>query len=121
MFNDNQRSDRRRHPRFSPKDCTFVADLKIGMVVDVSRGGMAFYYADRKPWPKSVPQTGTLQHKKNGHFICNLPMETISDTRLPGTLTVGAMAIHRRSIRFGRLTTAQKEQLDKLIAMAATD
>ena len=61
MQNDNQMLDRRRHPRCSPEGCIMVADQKIGRIIDISRDGMAFYYADRTPWPHASLLSGRVR------------------------------------------------------------
>lgn len=119
MPNTGLKTNRREHPRFSPKGCIFVADQKIGRIVNISNGGMAFYYADREAWPQTVAQTGTLQCQ-NEHAILNLPMETISDIELPNNYAEGAITVRRRSVRFGQLTTPQREQINNLIKMAGS-
>lgn len=121
MLHHTHRDNRRKHPRFSPRHCTFIAGNRVGKVIDVSRGGMSFYYADRGPWTRDTPRTGSVQSKKNGLLLCDLPLETISDLELPNNFGAGAMAIHRRSIRFGSLTSAQNQQLERFIAMAANN
>ena len=115
MTSTDQKVTRRRHPRFSLKGCTFIADQKIGRIVNVSQGGMAFYYADREPWPHNAAQAGSL-HCQDNLVVLNLPIETISDIELPHNYSDGSMTVRRRSVRFGQLTPPQQEQLDKLIA-----
>lgn len=121
MHPSRHQNDRRKHPRFSPKGCTLAADLRVGVVIDVSRGGMSFYYADRKPWPKSEPQTGTLHCKAHDQLIHDIAMATVSDLKLPNISTAGTLALHRRSVCFGQLSSAQNEQLADLLALAAND
>ena len=119
MTADNNSINRRKHIRFPLNGCTLFADLKIARIVDISHGGMAFYYADRSEWPKNTCQNGTLNYG-NESFTLDLPIETISDIEMPNNYSDGSMTVRRRSVRFAQLTEAQKEQLDRVINSAAT-
>jgi len=117
MTQNKDEHNRRKHIRFPLNGCTLISDLKIGRIVDISHGGMAFYYADRKAWPKTSCQTGTLKYK-NESLALNLPIETVSDVELPNNYSDGSMTVRRRSVQFGKLTADQKSQIDKVIDVA---
>lgn len=119
MLHDYHTHERRKHPRVAIQGCTFAADLKIGVIIDISLGGLAFYYADHKPWLRAVPPKGTVQCKENGFLIRNMPIKTVSDQPLANNFKEGAITLHRRSVRFEQLTSAQHAMLAQLIATAA--
>ncbi len=118
MSNKTQTAERRKDPRYRTQGCIFVAGLRIGRIVDISRGGMAFYYADRSPWPQTLTTNGSVRCM-NEFVIPNLPTKTISDSEMPHNFSKGAMTVRRRSVCFGELTPTQLAMLDKLIAIAA--
>ncbi|MDH3360184.1 MAG: PilZ domain-containing protein [Desulfobulbaceae bacterium] len=116
---EDQLANRRKHIRFPLNYCTLTADLKIARIVDISHGGMSFYYADREAWPKNACQQGTLKYREKS-FAIDLPIETVSDIEMPNNYTNGSMTVRRRSVRFGELTETQIEQLDKVISTASS-
>ncbi|MDH4322149.1 MAG: PilZ domain-containing protein [Desulfobulbaceae bacterium] len=118
MSNNTQMAERRKHPRYATQGCIFVAGLKIGRLIDISRGGMAFYYADRKPWPQTILPRGSVRCTHE-FMIPDLPTKIISDKEMPHNFKKGAMTVRRRSVSFGELTATQLALLDRLIAIAA--
>lgn len=107
-------SDRRAHHRVTIANCMFNANLKIGRVIDISLGGISFYYADRQSWPEQQTSTGTLYFEA-APPLEELPLLTVFDLELPNNYTPGSMVIHRRSMRFGALSPIQKEILTTLL------
>lgn len=107
-------ANRRAHPRTRIHNCMFDANLKFGMIIDISTGGMSFYYADRYPWPNREFFRGTLC-PESGRAIRNLPVETVSDFAVPNNFLPGSITVRRRSVRFGLLSCMQQKKLTDLI------
>lgn len=114
-----QPDNRRKYVRFPINGCTLFNELKIGRVVDISHGGMSFYYADRTAWPETSCQTGTIRIRDKSLAI-DLPLETISDIELPHNYSDGSMTVRRRSVKFGQLTNDQIEQINEVINLATS-
>ncbi len=117
MQSNEQNINRRKHPRFSLKNSIFVTGLKIGRLVDISHGGMAFHYADHQEWPEELSEKSTLQYN-NEDLLQDIAIKTVSDTELPNSFKNGSIIVRRRSVCFQQLTPEHVDQLNKLIDIA---
>lgn len=106
--------ERRKHRRAKINNCMLDANLKFGMLIDISASGMSFYYADRQPWPDRETFRGSLRPEEE-RSIKNLPVETVADFELPNNFLPGSITVRRRSVRFGALSYMQKKKLTDLI------
>jgi len=118
MANTGSNADRRTHPRIRCRGCTFVADVKLGRIVDLSLGGAAIYYADREPWSEAIYSEGSLRYDDE-LYIDNLTMQTVSDQAVLNHYAPGAMTVRRRSVRFVRLSREQRQKLAEFIIKTA--
>ncbi|MDH5298957.1 MAG: hypothetical protein OEV91_08055 [Desulfobulbaceae bacterium] len=109
-------NERRMHPRFQSKGCMFTANSKFGRVIDLSLGGVAFYYADRAPWADEAFDSGALV-SEDQQMVANLPVQTVTDHEIPNNYSPGAITIRRRAIRFAELSPEQEKELTYFIAL----
>lgn len=107
--------ERRRYKRFSPRSSAFVAfgayDKKIGHIVDISRGGLAFhYFANGDRLNKSV--SIDIYSAEEGFYLKEVPFITVSDVELPREFAWSSIIMRRRGIQFDNLTPSQVSQVE---------
>ena len=88
---------------------------KNGPVIDVSMGGLAFQYIERKETREETIKFGTLI---GGDFcLRQAPVETVAETRYVEDDTVHC----RCGLKFGALSRVEKKKLQQFIASRAVD
>ena len=120
--------EKRQHPRY-PVDLgsfgVFRLDNSVrpGLITDLSKGGLAFFYCEGENWPMDPDEPHTLFGSEfNVEGVC---METVMDTevedkshpiyRLLITKDTTGRKIRRRGVKFHALTPEQQHNLDELI------
>ena len=97
-----------------------------GQVVDISMGGIAFFYYDGDEW--SNESSDVFKLFGEDFYMENVPLELVSDFMIadenhPIYRAMGHKAegkkIRRRGVKFGKLSNEQKEQLEKFITTNA--
>ncbi|MBW1743960.1 MAG: PilZ domain-containing protein, partial [Deltaproteobacteria bacterium] len=111
-----KRLERRKFKRFQMPTSSF-AGLgpyfgKVGGIVDLSMGGLAFSYIGiEEPNGSSYLDVFLVDHD---FYLRRVSFVTISDIAIvPDGHT--AMTLRRRGVRFGKLTPRQRSQLENLI------
>jgi len=111
-------ADKRKHTRFRPQDLAFAAfrshAMKIGDIIDISRGGLAFCYISNGD---QVTESGELEIfvAKYGFHLEKVPFTTISDFELPNEIPTSSIIMSRCGVQFGELTKTQVSQLGYFI------
>ena len=110
--------EKRRHKRFRSKESAYASfgnhAMKIGQIVDISMGGLAFHYiADGDQINGSRKLEIYLAH--NGFHMREVPFNTISDFILPSEFPISTIIMRRRGVQFGELSEQQVSQLGYLI------
>ena len=108
--------ERRKHKRFHIPRVAFVAlapvNTKLGQVIDISMGGLAFrYIGGKKPSKRS---TELRIFTDNDFCLDEVPFETISDFetyQIPFT----SIIMRRSGVHFGQLTQNQRSRLEYFI------
>jgi hypothetical protein len=95
--------ERRKHKRFLAKEGAFVElrDYrgKIGEIIEVSKGGLAFQYIDVGDRPKeSLRLDIFLKHA--GLRLEKLPAETVSDAEITKLIQQGITTMTRHGVTF---------------------
>jgi hypothetical protein len=117
MTNTRKRIERRKHRRFSVSGDVFIALRphygKVGKVVDISLGGLAFAYMANG---KSPSRSFELDIFSADRTFClqSVPFRAISDferDRIP----FSSVKMRRSGMQFGNLTPYQKSQLELFI------
>ena len=118
MANNGVFVERREHERLAVHGNLVVSMRnglrnKVGPVMDVCAGGLAFRYMDNStlgegPFELDIKVGGT------GVGLKNIPVRLVSETRSNNQLAAGLSPIKRCSIQFGEISPDQKSQLDLL-------
>lgn len=122
MKTNSTLDERREFKRFRVKDSSsFVLSLNWpdkGTLVDISRGGFAFHYQAKTPWPDNL---GDEYMVFGGHGSClnRVPIEFVADREVPCG-EGNRMMVRRRSVKFGELNQQQKFLLDCFIWINST-
>jgi hypothetical protein len=109
--------ERRKHNRFSVSKGAFVALRphygKIGQVVNISMGGLAFtYMADEERPSRSFELDIFLAG--GSFYLQGVPFGTISDFHNDG-IPLSSVKMRRMGVQFGDLTPHQVSQLEYFI------
>ena len=109
--------ERRKHRRFSISDGAFVAlrphYQRIGQVVDISMGGLAFtYMADQESPNQSFEADIFLAGR--AFSWQGVPFKTISDCESHRN-AFSSIKMRRSGLQFGELTPQQQVQLECFI------
>jgi hypothetical protein len=105
--------ERRKHTRFQVPKSAFVGfgpyDAKVGQIIDVSTGGLAFRYVGTEE-----PSNGELSIfvTERDFYVSHIPFRTISDFEIDGKTPSTSVALRRSGVQFGKLTDYQTSQLE---------
>lgn len=118
MSNAEERIDQRIHKRFRPQDGTYAilrdSVKKLGQVINISRGGLAFRYIDIGERPKRLFELD-ISINKNGFRLDSLSFETVSDFRTNREFPFSSTPIRRRGGQFVALKANQISDLEYFI------
>ena len=112
--------ERRKTVRFLPQTETYVAlrpdFTKLGKLIDISRGGLAFRYIGPEEESRGPTQLD-LFTGNNGFYLSRLPCKVIYDASSLKKETSSPLLERRRcGLEFGEATEAQTAQLDLYFA-----
>jgi hypothetical protein len=117
MTRKKQAVERREHKRFRVKDDAFAVvgspSSKIGQVIDISMGGLAFSYIAGKEQPNMSHELGILLAQNSFH-LTKIPFETIWDKEAK-EVPFSTLAMRRCGVHFAGLTRSQTSQLEYFI------
>ena len=108
--------ERRKHTRFQVPKSAFVGfgpyDAKVGQIIDVSTGGLAFRYVGTEE-----PSNGELSIflAERDFYVGQIPFKTISDFEIAGKTPSTSVPLRRSGVQFGQLTEHQTSQLEHLL------
>ena len=108
-------SERREHQRFLVKEGLISIKSKRGIVVDISKGGLSFYYADEGKWGEDATEAKILFIDED---LCleAIPLTTVSDLLIDKNISQGTQQLRRRSMEFGELSNDNLIQLADVIS-----
>lgn len=111
--------DRRKNKRYKANEGAYAAispnSSKLGQIIDISMGGLAFKYIDTATDETSSESTAaeeTIFLSSMGYYVGDLPFETISDYEVINAPSFSSMRIRKRHIRFTDLSFKQLFDLD---------
>jgi c-di-GMP-binding flagellar brake protein YcgR len=114
--------ERRKYKRFQVPKGAFVGvgpyNAKVGPLRDLSMGGLAFCYVGREE-PESESYLD-LFCTDNNFFLGHLPFKTVLDCETVEKIPSRGETMRRCGVRFGKLTPAQKAQIEYFIQNHAT-
>lgn len=120
--------DHRDHPRYNIDPGAFAVfrrDLSVlpGLIADISKGGLAFFYHHDEDWPENDQELYYLFGEK-----CNVedvPLITTNDIEITDTnhpiyriMAVqksGRIIVRRRGVKYGNLTPTQQQDIEALV------
>lgn len=108
--------ENRRYKRFQVPKSAFVGfgpyDAKVGQIIDVGTGGLAFRYVGSEE-----PSNGELNIflTERDFYIGRIPFKTISDFEIGNQTSSASVVVRRRGVQFGKLTHQQTSQLEYFI------
>jgi hypothetical protein len=112
--------ERRKMVRFLPQTETYVAlrpqFTKLGRLIDISRGGLAFHYIGSKEESRG-PTHLDLFTGNNGFYLSRLPCKVVYDiSLLKQETSFPRLEPKRCALEFGEATEAHAAQLDLYFA-----
>jgi len=108
------KTERRQHERFQVKEGVLAALRinainKLGKIIDMSKGGLAFRYIYNGEWsdlnvaaPASFDRV-TIMGEDN-FFLEDFPLKTVSDCVIAKENSFNLIKMRQRSMQFGELT-----------------
>ena len=112
-----QVDERRRHRRYRVQDGTFAvlgpSSNKVGQVIDLSVGGLAFSYIAGEEQQDQAYELGILLAEDSFH-LTKIPCRTVWDAEAKD-LPFSTLAMRRCGMQFGELTQNQASQLEYFI------
>jgi hypothetical protein len=118
MFRE-RRTDLRKHKRFRAQDGAFVdlriRPIKVGKIVDISRGGLAFRYIDVAEGLKEAFELD-MYSRHNEFRMEKVPVKTIWDRETAGELSFSTRT-RLRGVQFGKLTQNQFSELERFLLL----
>ncbi|MEW6595026.1 MAG: PilZ domain-containing protein [Thermodesulfobacteriota bacterium] len=111
MARNDATPERRLFTRFPVRDHAVIAiNSRLGELIDISFGGLAFRYAGAKPWPRQKTQLAMLCGADD--FCLQVPITVVADTALhPAEKAGQTSAMRRCGMQFGELDAKQLIQL----------
>lgn len=110
--------ERRKHPRLKTiGDHAMVVlpdESLVGELVDISMGGLAFYYSDAPFRQLQRPQPGMLIGDDD-LWLQDFPLKTIQDFAVKIPVFSKSPVLRRRCLAFGSLTDQQQSLLEQFI------
>ena len=134
--------ERRKHQRFSTRKGTFAVigsdrayldkikkmsmgqiacavyrsnPAKLGQVIDISQGGIAFSYIDQKERAGNSYEVDILS-AGNKFYLENVWFKTIMDVDAADESALSPIKLKRQRIQFVNLSTDQKKKLEHFIS-----
>lgn len=110
--------ERRKNERFRLEDGALAVvgnpSAKVGQIIDVGMGGLAFRYIADEALPCESSQLDILLADDPSHLY-GLRCEIVYDVETTNVIPFTSLAERRRGVKFGELTQSQRLQLEHLI------
>ncbi len=109
--------ERRKHQRYKAVEGAYAAispnSHKLGQIIDVSMGGLAFKYIDTSDDDTENEQLPkeTIFLSSMGYYVGDLPFKTISDYEVTNP-SFSSMQVRKRHVQFADLSFKQLFDLD---------
>jgi hypothetical protein len=117
MTSKKQVIERRKHKRFRVQDGTFAVlgprYGKIGQIIDMSMGGLAFSYIAGEEQGDRSYQLSILLAKDSFH-LTSIPFKTVWDTEAK-EVPFSTLAMRWCGVEFGDLTERQISQMEYFV------
>ena len=119
-----QTVERRKNERFQTGKNTYALlrarGSKLGRVIDISKGGLAFRYVSVGERLKGPLELDLLSHQYD-YRIDKIPVKIITDLEVANKKAFKSTILKRVGVQFGKLTREQKSKLEHFIRDHAVD
>jgi len=121
--------ERRRHKRFKVRDGAFVVlmppSTKLGQIIDISSGGLAFRYLSMEERSKEE-RSNNLSNldiflTDNSFYLEEVPVINVSDFQIAGKFPFSSITTRRQGVQFRELTHNQISRLEYFIRNHTTN
>lgn len=123
MNTRSEPDERRKQKRFQVGNGAFAVArpklTKLGQIIDIGLGGLAFRYVVTGTWANGAFEVDIFL-VNDGFYLEKVPIQLISDIRLPKTISKRSLPMRRCGVQFGKLTENQVVQLEYFIKIHAT-
>jgi len=113
-----EHKERRKYTRFRARDGALIELRsyrgKLGEIIDISKGGLAFRYIDIGDRPKGSFEVDIFL-KEAGFRLEKVPAKTVSDLKTTKYFPYSSTETRRQGIQFGELTGDQVSKLEQFI------
>lgn len=110
--------ERRKYTRFRTRNGALIELRpqrgKLGEIIDISKGGLAFRYIDIGDRPQGSFELDIFL-KETNFRLEKVPAKTISDFRTTRYFPFSSTKTRRQGVQFGELTQKQISQLEHFI------
>lgn len=118
VMRKEEHMERRKYTRFRAKDGALI-ELRsyrgrLGEIIDISKGGLAFRYIDIGDRPKGSFELDIFL-KETGFRLEKVPAKTISDLKTTKYFPYSSTITRRQGVQFGKLTRNQISKLEHFI------
>lgn len=119
-FDENTTSDARRHRRYGVREGGIASlltesDSVLGMILDVSRSGIAFQYIGESSPHAQNEVALEILYGPDGFLLDNVPARVIRDVVTENEFAFSLLPVRRCGLEFNQLTNRQQEQLEFFI------
>ena len=110
--------ERRKNKRYKAVEGAYAAispnSHKLGQIIDLSVGGLAFKYIDTSNEETEEKQTSeeTIFLSSMGYYVGDLPFKTIADYEITNAPSFSSMKVRKRHVQFTDLNFKQLFDLD---------
>ena len=126
MTSTKETAERRKHKRFKVQAGAFAVlrpqwpySTKLGQVIDMSMGGLAFRYIDTEG-ETSGPCELDIFTADSNFYLHEIPFKNISDFEMDNVPSLASIRMRRCGLQFGELTQSQIFDLEYFIQNHAT-
>jgi len=124
--------ERRKSTRYKAVEGAYAAispkSHKLGQIIDISMGGLAFKYIDTNNDDVTNDDTKNQSHTQEsiflssmGFYVGDLPFKTVSDNEVTNTPSLSAMKVRERHVQFTDLSFKQLFDLDYYLRNNVSD
>lgn len=117
-MNESGRPERRKHPRESVRYGAYAAisplENKLGQIVDISMGGLAFEYIDNTP-SEQFKGGQMVRLGGQGSSVADLPFRVVEDQSILQYSPFSFLAIRKVRLQFEALAPEQMFLLERYI------
>ena len=117
--------ERRTQKRYLVEEGAFASlrggVTKLGQIMDISKGGLAFRYIDIGDRPNSTFEIDIYVEKNDGFHLEKVPSKSVSDSQLINNVPFSSIVMRRHGVSFEELTDNHRNQLKYFIDSHTTD